>query len=79
MKSPLVKGIINHAGSPSEAWTAFEETFKLRSSGVMVKLLDELHNASLRPGESLCLLLECIEDTAASLALMGEGQNEPLP
>ena len=71
-KSPVVKGIINRAGSPSEAWTALDETFAPRSSGVIDELLDELHDASLRPGENPCLLLERMEDTAARLALMGE-------
>ena len=75
-KSPVVKGIINRAGSPSEAWTALEETFDPRSSGVIDKFLDELHDASLGPGESPCLLLERMEDTAARLALMGEPQTE---
>ena len=42
----------------------------------MDKLLDELHDVSLRPGESSCLLLERMEDTAARLALMSERQTE---
>ena len=75
-KPLVVKGMINRAGSPSEAWMALEETFDPRSSWVLDKLLDELHDASLRPGESPYLLLECMEDTAARLALMGEPQTE---
>ena len=65
-KSPVEKGIINRAGSPSEALTTLEETFDPRSSGVIDKLLDELHNASLRPEESPCLLLERMKDTRVS-------------
>ena len=75
-KSPVVKGIISRAGSHSEAWTTLEETFDPRSSGVMDRLRDELHDVSLRPGESPRLLLERMEDTDARLALMGEPQTQ---